>query len=53
MLFAISRERGEGVFNAKSGVNHREAFGWPTSSKAAYVIEARTRMAFRGKGGNL
>ena len=45
-------ERGEGVFNIKSRANHREAFDQPTSFKAANVVEARTRMAFRGVGGN-
>ena len=37
MLFAMSRERGEGVFNAKTSANRIKAFDRPSSTKAAYV----------------
>ena len=37
MLFAMSRKRGEGVFNAKTSANRIKAFDRPTSSKAVYV----------------
>ena len=47
----MSRERGEGVFDAKSSVNCKEAFDRPTSSKAPKIVVAKAKMAFRGVGG--
>ena len=47
----MSREKGEGVFNARSRSNRKEAFDWPTSSKASKVVVAKAKMAFRGIGG--
>ena len=48
---AMSRERGKGVFDARSGANRREAFDRPTSSKAPKVVVAKAKIAFRGVGG--
>ena len=48
----MSRDRGEGVFNAKSSANRNEAFDRPTSFKVAYVAEARSKMEFRVESGN-
>ena len=52
MLFAMSRDRGEGVFNAKSSANRSEVFDRPTSPKTAYVTEAKSKMKFRVGSGN-
>ena len=47
----MSRERGEGIFDARFRVNSKEAFDRPTSSKAPKIVVAKTKMAFRGVGG--
>ena len=47
----MSRERGEGVSNARSRSNRKEAFDRPKSSKASKVVMAKVEMTFRGKGG--
>ena len=47
MLFSRSHERVDDVFNAKSSANLKEAFERPTSSKTAYVAEARSKIEFR------
>ena len=52
MMFAMSLERGDGVFNAKTSANRKKTFDRPTSSKAAYVAEARSKMEFRVECGN-
>ena len=45
---AMSVERGEGVFNARSRANRREAFERPTSSRASKVVGAKARMVCCG-----
>ena len=47
----MPRERGEGVFNARSRANRKEGFHRPTSSKASKVVVAKAKMAFPGIGG--
>ena len=43
----MSGDKGDGVYDAKSGANNRDAFVRPTSSRAAYVTEDRSDMPFR------
>ena len=47
----MSRERGEGVFDAMSVTNRKEASDRPTSSKAPKVVVVKAKMAFGGVGG--
>ena len=48
----MSRGRAEDVFNAKSSANRNETFDRPTSSKTAYVAEARLKIEFRVESWN-
>ena len=48
----MSGDKEDGVYDAKSGVNNRDAFVRPTSSRAAYVAENRSDMLFRVVSGN-
>ena len=52
MLLAMSEDKGEGVYDAKSGANSKDAFVRPTSSRAAYVAAARSDMLFRAASEN-
>ena len=46
MQLAMSEDKGEGVYYAKSGANSKDAFVHLTSSRAAYVAAARSEMLF-------
>ena len=48
--FAMSLDRDEGVFSARSRANRKEVFERPTSSKASKVVVAKAKMASRGVG---
>ena len=52
MQLAMSGDTRQGIFDAKSGANRRDVFVRPTSSRAAYVAEARWNMIFRVASGN-
>ena len=52
MQLAMSGDKGDGAYDAKSGANSRDAFVRPTFSRAAYVAEARSDMLFRVASGN-
>ena len=43
----MSEDKGDGVYDAKSGENNRDTFVRPTSSRAAYIAEDRLDMPFR------
>ena len=43
----MSGDKGDGVYDSKSGANNRDDFVRPTSSRAAYVAEDRLDMLFR------
>ena len=47
MQLAMSEDKGEGVYDAKSGANSKYAFVHSTSSRVAYVAAARSDMLFR------
>ena len=48
----MSRDKAEGFFDVNSSANRSEAFDRSTSFKAAYVIEARSKIEFRVGSGN-
>ena len=48
----MSGDKGDGVNDAKSGANNRDAFVRPTSSRAAYVAEDKSDMLLRVASGN-
>ena len=48
----MSGDKGDGVYDAKSGANNRDAFVRPKYSRAAYVAEDRSDMLFRVASGN-